>query len=76
MLYDTMQVAVVHFCDHETYVRYFARKYACMSMRFPYEPFSDETFWEELKEEKGIDVFEVMENPTYLLKQYDIMRTR
>merc|ERR1712136_294258 len=45
-------------------------------MRFPYEPFSDETFWEELREEKRIDVFEVMEDPTCLLKQYDIMRTR
>ena len=67
---------MVHYCDHATYVKYFAEKYACMSMRYPFEPFSETAFWTEMQDERGVDVHEVMENPASLIKQYDLMRTR
>ncbi|XP_076823458.1 uncharacterized protein LOC143469595 [Clavelina lepadiformis] len=70
------QVGVVHFCDHNSYLRYFAYKYGSMAIRTPFESFKNTEHWLEQSQISGFDVNEVKKNPLSLIWQRDVMRTR
>jgi len=75
------QVAVIHHTDHSSYLKYFAWRYGCNSIRTSFEPFSNTEYWEEQVQqmrENGLNLtFEqIKEDPVLLLKPQDIFRTR
>ncbi|XP_039270475.1 uncharacterized protein LOC120345131 isoform X2 [Styela clava] len=70
------QVGVIHFCDHNSYLRYFAFRYGSMAIRVPFEPFENLEDWEEFALEHNFDLNEVRGNPLLLMRQRDVLRTR
>jgi len=72
------QQGVIHFSDHNSFLRYFGWKYGSISFRFPFVDFNDEKHWGSvLKDMPYIsDVSNIMSNPHWLLDTTDIMRTR
>lgn len=70
------QVGLVHFCDHNSYIRYFAFRYGSMAMRVPFEPFENITEWEGFEEEHNINAERIKHNPISLIRQRDVLRTR
>nr|XP_018666934.1 uncharacterized protein LOC494401 isoform X1 [Ciona intestinalis] len=72
------QVAIVHYCDHETFLRFFARQFGCMAIRSPYEPWSNIYHWDTIVGENPEVKYvkEFRDNPVKLLRSRDIMRTR
>uniref|UniRef100_H2YI49 Uncharacterized protein n=1 Tax=Ciona savignyi TaxID=51511 RepID=H2YI49_CIOSA len=70
------QVGVVHYCDHTSYLKYFAFEYGCMSIKAPFETFSNTEHWSEISREFGRSLDEIKENPAVLIRQRDVMRTR
>lgn len=71
-----MQVGVVHFCDHDTYCRYFAYTYGSMALCAPFESFKNTEHWEEMACQLCLDRHEIQKNPLVLIRQRDVMRTR
>ena len=67
---------MVHFCDHDSYLSYFAYRYGSVAIRTPFEKYSNTEHWEEVCEQKGLNLSEVKKNPLLLVKQRDVMRTR
>ncbi|XP_078493652.1 uncharacterized protein LOC100183334 isoform X1 [Ciona intestinalis] len=70
------QVGVVHYCDHTSYLKYFAFKYGCMSITAPFETFQDTEHWDDISKQFGRTVDEIKHDPTVLIRQRDVMRTR
>nr|XP_039270481.1 uncharacterized protein LOC120345134 [Styela clava] len=70
------QVAAIHFCDHSSYLRYFAFKYGSMAIRVPFEPFENLEAWEEFASEHNLDLEDVRKNPLLLMRQRDVLLTR
>nr|CAB3262794.1 uncharacterized protein LOC100183334 [Phallusia mammillata] len=70
------QVGVVHFCDHNSYTRYFAYDYGSMAIRTPFETFNNEEHWADIGEQLSLNQDEIKKNPLLLIRQRDVMRTR
>jgi len=72
------QVAIVHYSDHSSYLKYFAWKYGCVGMRYPFEPYEKNRYWDALlfKGRKKFTLEEIKKNPNKLIKARSIMRTR
>ncbi|XP_076822145.1 uncharacterized protein LOC143468684 isoform X2 [Clavelina lepadiformis] len=69
-------VAIVHSADHSSYTDFFARSHGCMSIRTPFEKFSNKEFWSSFQAETGTPVDAIKKNPVRLIRQRDVMRMR
>jgi len=71
------QVAITHFCDHKSYLKYFAWKYGCMTLRYPFKPYSGVRHWRAtFRNNKRRNFEAVKKNPELLVLSQDVMRTR
>jgi len=72
------QQGVIHFSDHNSFLRYFGWKHGSISLRFPFVDFNDKEHWNSvLKDIPCVtDVKKIMSNLHWLLDTGDIMRTR
>ena len=72
------QSTVVHSMDHAAYHKFVTNFLggSCMSIRVPYEPFSNLKFWNDLETDMNIPLYKIKQNPErYLLSQSDLART-
>jgi len=73
------QAAITHFCDHHSYLDFFAWEYGCIAFRFPFEDYEKRRHWDpalRLRRGRKMTVDDVMANPERLVRKRDIARTR
>jgi len=72
------QAAIVHYCDHKSYLKYFAWKYGCLGIRYPFELYEKDRYWEALlsKGKQKYTLNQIKKYPNMLIKKRDIMRTK
>lgn len=71
------QTAVVHFCDHQSFMNYFSQEYGCMTMRYLFIPFTkNPELWEKILKKTKLLIEDVRKNPACLLNGSDVMKLR
>ncbi|XP_078485879.1 uncharacterized protein LOC100175252 [Ciona intestinalis] len=67
--------SVVHSADHQSYLDFFARKFGCTAIRYPFHTFDHPQDWKMYEEQTGIRIDEVKRDPLLLVHPLDVMRT-